>query len=71
MKTNHSQQLHEIKEMLSASDTQISNELIKTAVLEVVPEIIQRDMEKQVPASFKKYYLSLIHNNKLLVSNIL
>eukprot|EP00957_Ditylum_brightwellii_P009952 750635-Ditylum_brightwellii.AAC.1 len=40
MNTNHSQQLHEIKEMLSTSDTQISNELTKTAALEVAPEII-------------------------------
>eukprot|EP00957_Ditylum_brightwellii_P084387 6417502-Ditylum_brightwellii.AAC.1 len=49
MKKHHNEQLSEIKELLSGSDTQISNESIKTAGLKVVPDVITKEMEKQVP----------------------
>eukprot|EP00957_Ditylum_brightwellii_P188671 14362465-Ditylum_brightwellii.AAC.1 len=54
MKKHHNEQLSEIKELLSESDTQISNKSIKTAVSEVVPNVITKEMEKQVPCIVKE-----------------
>eukprot|EP00957_Ditylum_brightwellii_P104404 7951608-Ditylum_brightwellii.AAC.1 len=54
MKKYHNEQLSEIKKLLRESDTQISNKLIKTAVLEVVLDIITKEMEKQVPCIVKE-----------------
>eukprot|EP00957_Ditylum_brightwellii_P097452 7422266-Ditylum_brightwellii.AAC.1 len=54
MKTHHNEQLSKIKELLSEPDTQISNKLIKRAVLEVVPDVITKEMETQVPCIVKE-----------------
>eukprot|EP00957_Ditylum_brightwellii_P052374 3972266-Ditylum_brightwellii.AAC.1 len=54
MKQHHNEQLSEIKELLSGSHTQISNKMIKMAVLEVAPDAITKEMEKQVPHIIKE-----------------
>eukprot|EP00957_Ditylum_brightwellii_P199506 15207984-Ditylum_brightwellii.AAC.1 len=59
MKKHHNEQLSKIKELLSELDTQISNKLIKTAILEVVPDVITTEMEKQVPCIVKEVLAQL------------
>eukprot|EP00957_Ditylum_brightwellii_P160919 12251453-Ditylum_brightwellii.AAC.1 len=59
MKKNHNGQLSDIKEMLKASDTQISNKSIKCVVMEVVPDAIKKEIEKQVPCIVKEVITQL------------
>eukprot|EP00957_Ditylum_brightwellii_P003748 284728-Ditylum_brightwellii.AAC.1 len=69
MKKNHNDQLSEIKEMLKALDTQISNTSIKSAVIKVVPDVITKEMEKQVPQIVKEGITQLNQQQNHLVQN--
>eukprot|EP00957_Ditylum_brightwellii_P105617 8052730-Ditylum_brightwellii.AAC.1 len=53
MKQQHQQQLAKITDLVKETKTKISVESIKESVLAGIPEVVQKEMEKQVPVIVK------------------